>query len=194
MTQEEILQNLKSADINSSVTFLYSNYFEQVVRSIASTGGNRQDGADIFQEAVIVLIDKVKTGAFKQQSGVGTFLLAIAKNLWLHEMRTRGRRVKREKMFMQDVPTGQEPESRVANPAGRYSITQLLQSTGEVCMKILTGFYYQDKSMRELLEEFNYENEQVLRNRKSKCMKKIKDLLSADKNLLENLKNLSMYE
>lgn len=70
----------------------------------------------------------------------------------------------------------------------------MLNEIGETCKKLLIGFYYENKSMKELLNQFDYENEQVLRNRKSKCMKKLKELLTNNPDLLKNLKPLSLYE
>lgn len=48
--------------------------------------------------------------------------------------------------------------------------------------------------MKELLTEFKYENEQVLRNRKSRCMKKLKELIAANPGLLNTLKSHTVYE
>ncbi|MGZ5247996.1 MAG: hypothetical protein ACXWCR_12885, partial [Flavitalea sp.] len=71
---------------------------------------------------------------------------------------------------------------------------KVLEQIGDQCKKILTGFYYEEKSMKELLVEFSYENEQVLRNRKSRCMKKLKNLIVANANLLNMLKSCLLYE
>jgi RNA polymerase sigma factor (sigma-70 family) len=191
--QADLLDQLKKPDIERAVRRLYDFYFEGIIAQICANGGTQEDGADIFQEAVVVLIEKVKTGQFRGESSLKTFLSAIARNLWLFELRTRGRRKKRETLFVAGESLESPAEMFPVQTNGE-ALQKVMVELGETCKKILTGFYYEDKSMRELLTEFNYENEQVLRNRKSKCMKKLKELIFADKKLLENLKTMSLYE
>lgn len=192
--QTELLLELQQPDINKPVRFLYENYFEGIVAQVCANGGTREDGADIFQEAVIILVDKVKTGSFRGESSIKTFLTAVAKNTWLMELRTRSRRNIREKNYMTNVATIVEISDRVHSKPANDSLNHVFAAIGDTCKGILMGVYYKNKSMRDLLTEFNYENEQVLRNKKSKCMKKLKELLSTNRELLQNLKNLSLYE
>jgi RNA polymerase sigma factor (sigma-70 family) len=192
--QTELLLELQQADINKPVRFLYENYFEGIIAQVCANGGTREDGADIFQEAVIILVDKVKTGSFRGESSIKTFLTAVAKNTWLMEMRTRNRRNVREIKYMKSAETIVEISDRISSKPTNESLNRVFNEIGETCKGILMGVYYKNKSMRELLNEFNYENEQVLRNKKSKCMKKLKNLLITNKELLQNLKNLSLYE
>jgi RNA polymerase sigma factor (sigma-70 family) len=192
--QTELLFELQQPNINKPVRFLYENYFEGIVAQVCANGGSREDGADIFQEAVIVLVDKVKNGSFRGESSIKTFLSAVAKNTWLMELRTRNRRSTREKNYMTQAEKSVEISDRVSSKPSNESLTYVFTALGDTCKEILMGVYYKNKSMRELLDEFNYENEQVLRNKKSKCMKKLKEILLTNKELLQNLKNLSLYE
>lgn len=194
IVQQDILIELRQPEIEGPVRRLYDNYFEGVVAQVCMNGGNKDDGADIFQEAVLVLIEKVKTGQFRGDSSIKTFLAAIARNLWLHELRTRSRRNNREVIYMTGEDKNEEPETFFWDHENTNALIRLLEQVGDPCKKILTGFYYEEKTMKELLSEFSYENEQVLRNRKSRCMKKLKEILLTDEYLLKNLKPLSLYE
>jgi RNA polymerase sigma factor (sigma-70 family) len=191
---QTILWELKQADIERPVRRLYAEYFESVVAQICGQGGHREDGADVFQEAVLVLIEKVKTGGFREESSIGTFLSAIARNLWLHELRTRDRRKKREKRYMGDLHPTAETEGGFFQKHTSSALETLMQEIGDVCRRLLRGFYYEEKRMRELLVEFDYENEQVLRNKKSKCMKKLKERLQGNPSLIQELTSISLYE
>ena len=44
--------------------------------------------------------------------------------------------------------------------------------------------------MKEILSSTGYENEQVVRNKKYKCLKKMEELIKADANLYHQLKTL----
>jgi len=48
---------------------------------------------------------------------------------------------------------------------------------GEPCKKILTLFYYDNLSMKEIVEHLPYENEQVVRNKKYKCLQALTGLI-----------------
>jgi len=194
LVQQDLLEELRKPDIEAPVKQLYENYFEGVVAQICINGGSRDDGADIFQEAVLVLIDKVKNGRFRGESSIKTFLTAIARNLWLHELRSRSRRNNREVAYMNTEDKETNLPGHFLDRNQKNILIQILEQVGEPCTRILTGFYYEDKSMKELMAEFSYENEQVLRNRKSRCMKKLKELLLTNNGLLKSLKSLSLYE
>lgn len=47
------------------------------------------------------------------------------------------------------------------------------------CSQLLSLFYWERKSMQEIARIMNYKNEQVAKNRKSGCMKKLKERLVA---------------
>jgi len=48
--------------------------------------------------------------------------------------------------------------------------------------------------MKQILEQLKYENEQVVRNKKHKCMKKLGELIQSDPLLANNLKAILHYE
>lgn len=98
--QQNLLAELQQSNIEKPVRDLYNLYFENVIAQVCANGGNREDGADIFQEAVLIFIEKVKTGIFRGESSIKTFLIAIARNMWLFELRTRSRRNNRETIYM----------------------------------------------------------------------------------------------
>jgi RNA polymerase sigma factor (sigma-70 family) len=190
----DLVNEILQADINKPVTYLYEQYFEAVEIDIRVNGGNHQDATDIFQEAVLIVIDKIKSGKFRRDSSIRTFLLAIARNLWLFEKRSRIRRSDREAQFARLEETESEISDRPFGTDQSKIIESLFQQVGELCSKLLSGFYYEKMPMKDLLKRFNYQNEQVLRNRKAKCMKKLKELLANNPSILDQLKNRSIYE
>jgi len=195
----DLAHELLQPDINRPVRYLYDHYFDDAVTEIKLKGGSEDDAADIFQEAVLILIEKIKAGKFRHESSVKTFLVGIARNLWLFEKRTRERRSSREMHYSatensqintEDLDIGE----RFFSKSNTDIIQALFKQVGEICSKILIGFYYENSSMKNLLQRFHFDNEQVLRNRKARCMKKLKKLLNEQPELLQQLKILSVYE
>ena len=195
----DLAQEFLQPDINRPVRYLYDHYFDVTATEIRLRGGTDEDAADIFQEAVLILIEKIKTGKFREESSIKTFLVGIARNLWLFEKRTRERRSSREMQFTITENSNTETEDLVASDrlfskSNTGAFQTLFKQVGEICSKILIGFYYEISSMKNLLQKFHFENEQVLRNRKARCMKKLKKLLAEQPELLQQLKILSVYE
>jgi RNA polymerase sigma factor (sigma-70 family) len=195
----DLAQEFLQPDINRPVRYLYEHYFEDAATEIRLRGGSDEDAADMFQEAVLILIEKIKTGKFKQESSIKTFLIGIARNLWLFEKRTRDRRSSREMHYTINEGNNKHADDleigeRIFSKSNTDVIQTLFKQVGEICSKILIGFYYENSSMKNLLQRFHFDNEQVLRNRKSRCMKKLKKLLTDQPELLQQLKILSVYE
>jgi RNA polymerase sigma factor (sigma-70 family) len=195
IVETNLLIRLKQANINEPVQELYRNYFESVTFYLQSIGGNGEDAADVFQESVLIFIDQVKTDRFRGESSINTYLTGIARNVMLNEIRSKTRRSVREVQYMESE--SEEPvdeiHHRMFSKENSNRLTKVFESVGDPCKKILKGFYFEDLSMKELLQYTNYENEQVLRNKKSKCMKFLKDIISSNTELNETLKSYLAY-
>ena len=73
-------------------------------------------------------------------------------------------------------------------------IQQLFEKLGEKCKQLLMLVYYEDLSMQKITEMMpDYQNEQVLRNKKYKCMKQLELLMQNDAALKTKFKNALKY-
>jgi RNA polymerase sigma factor (sigma-70 family) len=177
-----LLEAIKSRkNLNEAVLQLYQEHAAVARSFIMGRGGSEQDADDIFQETVISFIDTVQKGKFRFESGIRTFLISISKNLWLNELRKRQRSDNREKIF----ETGREQEDvGVSEAIGDRELKQQLQKMldglGESCRKILILFYYENLPMKEIVSHLHYENEQVVRNKKYKCLQQLTEMLKGN--------------
>ena len=174
---------------------LYRSCYDPVTFWIQGQGGSEADAADMFQETILVFIEQVRQQRFRGDSSVSTYLTGIARNLWYNEQRSRSRRINREDHYAGGEATiSFDAEHRLHNRENRQKLLQLFEQIGDVCKKLLTGFYFENLSMKELLVITAYSNEQVLRNKKSKCMKHLKELIEADNELTETFKTHPVYD
>ena len=186
----ELLSNLlNNVSVDNSIRFLYRQHFEFLSTYVVNNSGDIQDAEDIFQEVIVSFINLVRAGKFRGESSIKTFLYSINRNLWLNELKKRGRAQVREMKYEQtkeeDEATGMLAiESREASARLMATIGKL----GETCKKILVLFYFENRPMKEILAALHYENEQVVRNKKYKCLKGLEELIRSDKNLYEQLK------
>jgi DNA-directed RNA polymerase specialized sigma subunit len=62
-----------------------------------------------------------------------------------------------------------------------FEIKQLqkgLNQLGEQCKKILDLFYYQSKNLAAICKLLNYENTDVVKSQKSRCLKQLKQIIN----------------
>lgn len=176
---------------DEAIRILYRQYYSQLTAYVIRNNGSEQDADDMFQETVVAFVQTVKLDKFRGEAAIGTFLQALCRNIWRNELRKRGRMQARETKYnsmeeKEDNNVGKAMELRQASA----TLMHMMNELGDVCRQILLQFYYEGKSMKEIVDTLDYENEQVVRNKKSKCMKKLTELLHNDPNTLEQLKNL----
>lgn len=195
-SDQELVQALQSGkNIDPVIKFLYREHFEGLSMYITNNHGSRQDAEDIFQEAIVAFIALVQKDKFRGESSIKTFLYAINKNMWLNELKRKDRASIRDNKFesskdLIDVDTIKQISDREA----KMQIMGIMDKLGQVCKKILLNFYFDNLSMKEIMGTMNYENEQVLRNKKYKCLKQLEELLTADPLLATTLKTALKYE
>ncbi|MBC6490510.1 RNA polymerase sigma factor [Flavihumibacter stibioxidans] len=189
-----LLAALKKADINQPVRQLYNDYFDLLSTFLRTKGASQDDAADLFQETILVFIDMVKSDRYKGEGSIKNYLFGIAKNLWLEEIRSRERRTKRQKVYSYSEPVREDLEQGLFHRELQAVWMKLFNAIGDICKKILVGFYYEKLSMRELLDSSGFASEQALRNKKSKCMKSLKELLEKHPTLITKLQNIDPYD
>ena len=82
----------------------------------------------------------------------------------------------------------------ISNREARKQVFNIIESLGEVCKKILLAFYYENLPISEILTRLDYQNEQVVRNKKAKCMKSLEEKFSADPALAQKFKSALQYD
>lgn len=190
LTDAELLNSIRSnTDLNFSIRFLYDEHFAQLSSLITYNSGSTEDAQDIFQEVVVNFIDVVQQDKFRGESSIKTFLNSMMRNTWLNELKKRGRSGKRDKIFENSRTQEDEAvDKTIENREAKKQLLHVFEQLGEGCKKILTLFYYGNLSMKEILEQTNYENEQVVRNKKHKCLKELTRLIKDNNAITQNLK------
>lgn len=188
----ELVANLRAGQqMEEIVKSIYRSHFDSLCWYIMNNSGSRQDAEDIFQEVVVSFIDLVQKDKFRGESTVKTFLFSLNRYTWLNELKRRGRALAREEKYenAQDK-VALDTSYLIADREGKEQVVKLVGELGESCRKILLLFYYENLSMKEILETMHYENEQVVRNKKYKCLKQLESMVNANPALKETLKNL----
>jgi DNA-directed RNA polymerase specialized sigma24 family protein len=81
---EVIIGILNNSD--SVLKKLYLAYFPMVLQLVLNNNGDEDEAKDIYQEAIIVLYNKVKRGDFELSSKLKTYIYSICRRLWLKRL------------------------------------------------------------------------------------------------------------
>jgi len=177
--------------MDDCIKAIYRSHFDVLSRYITNNSGSRQDAEDIFQEVVVNFIELVQKDKFRGESSIKTFLFSMNRHTWLNELKRRGRALAREEKYEREQEKVEMDSSQLmADREEKKAIAALVAALGGTCQKILTLFYYENLSMRAILEATDYENEQVVRNKKYKCLKQLEQMLNEKPHLKQTLKNL----
>ncbi len=195
--ENEIIINLKRKEnLNESIKFLYKKYYSLLEKYVLNNSGSKEDAEDVIQETMVAFVDIVQNDKYRDEAEIGTFLYAVARNIWLSKIRKNQADTNRdEKWAEQSSHFEKDISNQIEKQESLKFIEQLFDTLGETCKKILTLFYFEEAPMKVILEQVNFENEQVLRNKKSKCMKALTDKIELNpklgnflKKALQNLK------
>ena len=161
-------------ETNNAIRFIYQHYAASVSSFIIGFGASRQDAEDVFQDTVVSFIDIVKKGKFRNEASIKTFLNSVARNIWLNEIKKRERAGHREKQYeagrdQKETDIGQ----LIGDLEDKRQLRELVDKMGDSCRKILKLFYYENLPMKEIVDQMHYENEQVARNKKYKCLQQL---------------------
>ncbi|MBG9375320.1 RNA polymerase sigma factor [Panacibacter sp. DH6] len=191
-TDPELISALKNdREMNAAIRFIYRNYYGLLENYIVNNNGSKDDAADIIQETIVAFIEIVEENRFRGESSVKSFLYSITRNLWLTELRRKNSADNRNKVFEKAKDTTeQEAVQHLIKKEYYNAIQALFEKLGDKCKQLLMLVYYEDLSMRDIVEKMpDYQNEQVLRNKKYKCMKQLEQMIQDNDQLKTQFKN-----
>ena len=175
VSDESLVERIKAND-RSVLGDLFIKFEKVVFKHIQTHGGNLDDAKDMLQESIIVLWQNVSAGRFKLQSKLSTYLVAVAKNKWMVEMRKKKRFVK------DDPPEHAHPSEpgildKLVDDEMLDRVRFALEQIKPVCKQLLLLFYFEERSMEEIANLLNFANMNVAKAKKYQCKKALQDVV-----------------
>ncbi|MDR6944603.1 RNA polymerase sigma factor [Mucilaginibacter pocheonensis] len=163
---------------NSDVVLkkLYTTYFPMILQLIINNNGDEDDAKDIYQEAIIVLYNKIKTGQFELSSKLKTYIYSVCRRLWLKRLSQMNRYGGDIRDFEEYLPVDDEVDNHNERDVQFNKMENALQLLGEPCKTIMEDFYIHNRSMQEICERFGYTNADNAKTQKYKCLQRLKKL------------------
>lgn len=168
---EETLLNQLREENNASFETLYTSCFPFVAAHITRHGGSRADAEDVFQEAIMVLLQKIRQPEFKLTSSLKTYLFAINRNIWLKRLRDN------KAISVDDISVYHEESYAFETdpePPKEEKLHRWLTKITENCQRILKAIFFYHEPMESLMQKMGWKNKHSAANQQYKCMQQLR--------------------
>lgn len=170
-SEAKIVSGFRNAE-SDVLKFIYQEYLPAVIHMVKTNNGAPIDAEDIFQDALVILFEKIQTPGFTLNCTLKTFLYAVCRNLWLHRLE----KLKRESVtceIMENFPGAYLDVDRNYLEADKEKLYQsYFLQLGQNCQKILS-LVFKRYTTSEIARVLGLESELYVRKRKSQCRKKL---------------------
>jgi RNA polymerase sigma factor (sigma-70 family) len=171
MTEDlSLLHGLKMHN-EKAIYEVYTRYYPSVEKYILMNSGRLQDAEDVFQDTVLVLLNYIAKKDFNLTCTLKTLTFAIARRLWLKQLRQRSRNE-----TLSELETEQEDFitnwEEVERDERKYdSLPQVLNRISAHCSGLLKQLFLTGKIPE------HYKNNHSMRNQKYKCLEQARKVM-----------------
>lgn len=161
---------------------IYRLYLPGIIAHIKKHKGNAEEAKDVFQDAILVVYEKVKSPDFELREGLGNYIFGICRFLWLRELKKK----QREPITItediahvdaRDWASIQQEEERQA------LFKQNFARLGEDCQKVLQLFFDGER-LKTIAEKLGY-TDSYIKLKKFQCKERLTKWIKTDRRYKE---------
>lgn len=173
--ERTLLQGLARND-RKAVETIYKENYTTVQSLIINNNGSADDAKDIFQEAMIVLYEKARSGTFELSCQIKTYVYSVSRRLWLKRLQHANRYNADIGNADGVVPVEEDIDEHEKRDAEFDMMEKAIQGLGEPCKSLLEAFYLRKMNMQEIATSFGYTNAENAKTQKYKCLMRLKKI------------------
>lgn len=173
ISDKEIIEAVRKGDNQRVLNSLYKKSLPKVKRYIMRNSGNIEDVNDIFQDAVIVLLTKIKERKFNETYEIDGFLYTVARNLWINRAKVKSRSVLTD--AIPETASSDSPDllEGLISEEKANAVNEILEAVGEPCHSLLHLAIIKEYSLAEIAEKMKYTSDKVAKTYKYRCKKRL---------------------
>lgn len=175
LSDTRLLEGLAKND-RQAIETIYGRHYSMVQSLVINNNGSSDEARDIFQETMIVLYEKAKSGTFELNCQLKTFIYSVSRRLWLKRLQYLQRYVPDINSREDIVAVEEEIEVHEQKNMEFQTMERALSGLGEPCKSLLEAFYIQKRNMSDIAGSFGYTNADNAKNQKYKCLMRLKKL------------------
>jgi len=179
LEEDKLLLKALAEDDKQAIETIYRANYAVIQSFILNNSGSQDDARDIFQEAMIVLYEKARSGSFELSSQIKTYIYSVCRRLWLKRLNQMQRFSGHLEHMEDSIPVEEEVENHEKKNADFILMENAMSKIGEPCKSLLDAYYIQKKHMQEIAADFGYTNADNAKTQKYKCLMRLKKLFFA---------------
>jgi RNA polymerase sigma factor (sigma-70 family) len=156
---------------------LYENEFPKVVSHVKKNSGNIDSAKDVFQDALVILIEKTYRMELNLTCSIKTYLFSICKILWSEQLRKD-----KKTISLNDSYDHYETDIVIVRhddvPDIYDNVNIAIKKLGTHCQQILECYYYKNMSWDEIAKTLGYKSAASAKNQKYKYLEQIRRTVS----------------
>lgn len=181
MTDEHIFTGIIEGD-NKVIREIYVTYRTSFLAYAQKFQIDNEAIIDIYHDAIIALHENIVSGKITDLNcSLKTYLFSIGKYKIYAHLRSQ----KQLRFIETEMPVDSIKEVDVASlltddnklSEQQEQLRQAIKKLGDRCRNILELFYYRGMKIGEIKKKENYQNENTVKSQKSRCLKKLKELI-----------------
>ncbi|MBA3985266.1 MAG: sigma-70 family RNA polymerase sigma factor [Flavobacteriales bacterium] len=175
-----IICQLKKGD-EKTIRYIYNEFKPGFLLFAAKYNLEKEDLLDVYQDAIVALCENAKKGNLDTlKSSLKTYFFSVGKYMIYARLKMENQKVPYENIEGTHFEWAEEDEEEIYN-SKISELRELFKMLGEQCQEILKLFYYEEKKLDEITLIMKYENKDVAKSQKSRCLKSLKELTKRKK-------------
>jgi RNA polymerase sigma factor (sigma-70 family) len=174
MDDQPILELIRTGSNYLAINALYQN-FPAIRKLVRARGGSTRDAEDIFQEALLIFLNKARNPEFQLTAKLSTYLYSVCRFLWYDQLRKHRPHIPYDSGLtaaeITDFTDTIEQESRIR------LAEQALNDLKDRCRELLLLFYQGQLSIKAIATKMGYGTEGSAKNQKYKCLEAARNRL-----------------
>ncbi|WP_310992737.1 RNA polymerase sigma factor [Aequorivita marina] len=175
---DNLINDLKTEN-NFAFGKLYKDNFGKISNFVQNNSGNKTDAEDLFQDAMMVLVEKLRQDHFQLTASINTYVYAICKNLWFKKLRDTNFELSVDQLqsfdFLTSINHSIEDEKTYLEKLKGY----LLKITDH-CNRLIHDIFFKEKAIDQIQKDYGYTTRHNAQNQKHKCVEQIRKIKKAD--------------
>ena len=181
-TKEEIIRGIRNKQ-NHVILWLYEQILPILEIYVGKMGGSSSDAKDLFQEAMIVVFQKIRKEAFEPRKNMPEYIVGICKKMWFDRLSEKQKTLNIEFLEEKDDQLGDEmlvdPEPVNPEEIKRALYLRHITALKKECREILY-MVRQGITLEEISRLYGYPDARIIYNKKAYCLQKLIERIKND--------------
>jgi RNA polymerase sigma-70 factor (ECF subfamily) len=179
MQDEKIVSDFRNHDL-TALQYVYQTYRKDFIKWASFKYTIETEIAeDVFSDAVIDVYQNVLSNRYQKsdRASLKSYLFEIGKNKILNILNKQKISDTHLKIIAHQQGSSYNNIFETnKNQEISNKVKELMDLIDEKCQKVLTLFYFHSLSMEDIAHEMDFKNEDVAKNKKLKCLKRLQHI------------------